>query len=209
MGILRFIFSVILSRELGAEGMGLYSLIMPVYDLFACLVCGGIVSAVSKEAAAYSAKKEYKNLYGTVSVTFYFILFWSAAIAVIVFLMSGFLTGSVIKDSRALYSIQVICPALVFIALSSVLKGYFFGTSKVILPAVVDIAEKAVRIGVVIYLIKLFVMKDIERMVTIVYLALSLGEVVSFIFLLIFYKNLRNKILPNLHTSKSFIGRRQ
>lgn len=193
MGILRFIFSVILSRELGAEGMGLFSLIMPVYDLFACLVCGGIISAVSKEAAAYFAKKQYKNLYKTVNVTFNFILFWSVIISIILFFMSGFLTDFVIKDTRALYSLQVICPALVFIALSSVLKGYFFGTSKVVLPAAVDIAEKAVRIAVVISLIKIFLLKDIEKTVTIVYLSLSLGEVVSFIFLLIFYNHIKNK----------------
>jgi len=36
-GVLRFMFSILLSKKLGAEGMGLYSLVMPIYDLFICL----------------------------------------------------------------------------------------------------------------------------------------------------------------------------
>ena len=49
MGVLRFMFSIILSRQLGPEGLGLYGLIMPIYDLFCCLVCGGIIAAISRE----------------------------------------------------------------------------------------------------------------------------------------------------------------
>ena len=57
-GVLGFIFSIMLSRELGAEGMGLYGLVMPVYNLFICLICGGIVTAVSKISAEYYANKD-------------------------------------------------------------------------------------------------------------------------------------------------------
>ena len=36
--VFAFVFSIILSRKLGAEGMGLYGIIMPIYDLFICLI---------------------------------------------------------------------------------------------------------------------------------------------------------------------------
>ena len=61
-GIFGFIFSIILSHELGAEGMGLYGLVMPVYDLFLCLISGGMVTAISKVAAVYFSKDDFKNL---------------------------------------------------------------------------------------------------------------------------------------------------
>lgn len=40
-GTLAFIFSIILSRKIGSEGMGLYQLILPVYSLFCVLPVEG------------------------------------------------------------------------------------------------------------------------------------------------------------------------
>lgn len=47
-GILGFIFSIILSKKLGAEGMGLYGLVMPIYNLLSCLICGAWLQLYQK-----------------------------------------------------------------------------------------------------------------------------------------------------------------
>ena len=52
-GILGFIFSIILSKELGAEALGLYGLLMPIYNLFICLMCVGILAAISMLTSIY------------------------------------------------------------------------------------------------------------------------------------------------------------
>ncbi|MBC8061899.1 MAG: stage V sporulation protein B [Clostridiaceae bacterium] len=204
MGILRFIFSVILSKDLGPEGMGLYSLIMPIFDLFCCLVCGGLIAAISKEGAVYFDKGDYKNLNNSIKATMFFDLFWSIFIAIAVFLMAPFISNYIIKDSRSLYSIQVLCPALVFIALSSIIKGYFYGISHVTVPAIIDIVEKAIRISVVVGLIGLIHSKNITNTVTLVYIALSIGEFTSFILLYIYYRIYRRK-----YYTSSFQGERK
>lgn len=196
-GILKFVFSIILSKELGAEGLGLYSLIMPIYDLFCCLVCGGLTAAISKETSVFWYKKEYKNLTKTVRTTLIFDFFWSLIIAIIVFFIAPFFSSIIIKDSRTLFSIRVICPALIFVALSSIIKGFFYGISKVNIPAYIDISEKAIRIAVVVGIINLFSLTQIEKTVSVVYIALTLGELVSFLLLYTFYKlvkgNFHNK----------------
>jgi stage V sporulation protein B len=68
--IFAFIFSIILSRYLGAEGMGLYDLIMPIYDLFICLICGGMVTSISKASAVYFGKDDFSNLDGSISIPY-------------------------------------------------------------------------------------------------------------------------------------------
>lgn len=73
-GILGFMFSIILSRELGPEGMGLYGLIMPVYNLFICLISGGMVVAISKVSAVYFVHRDYSNLNKSVRVSILLIL---------------------------------------------------------------------------------------------------------------------------------------
>lgn len=192
-GILRFMFSILLSKKLGAEGMGLYSLVMPIYDLFTCLICGGMVTAISKEASSYYGLNDYGNLNKSIHTALVFDFVWSLLIGSLVFLFSPFISTYIIKDQRTLYSLWVICPALIFVALSSIYKGYFYGISDVKVPAIIDIVEKTVRMGIILGLINLFALKNVTTTVTATYISLSIGELISFILLFIFYEKSKNK----------------
>ncbi|WP_242949512.1 stage V sporulation protein B [Clostridium pasteurianum] len=192
-GILRFAFSIILSNKLGPEGLGLYSIIMPVYDLFCCVVCGGMIIAVSRKAAIFSGNKDFKNVNKLIHIAIIFDLLWSLFIAILVFFNSKFISLFLIKDIRTLYSIIIICPALVFVALSSVFKGYFYGISKAKIPAYIDIFEKAIRIGVVIGILNILMLKTMVQTISAVYAALTLGELISFLMLYAAYIMYRGK----------------
>lgn len=187
-GIFKFVFAIYLSRTIGAEGMGLYGLILPIYDLFCCLICGGLMTSISRETANYVGKKQMLNIKKTISASLKFDFIWSILIVIIVFSSSNFISTYILKDSRALYSLWLICPAVVFVGLSSIVKGYFYGTSTATIPAIIDIGEKVVRIFALILLIEGFAIKDITSGVTITYASLAIGEFVSFIFLYIFYR---------------------
>jgi stage V sporulation protein B len=193
-GILRFMFSILLSKKLGAEGMGLYSLVMPIYDLFTCLICGGMVTAISKEASSYYGINDYGNLNKSIHTTLVFDFIWAALITILVFIFSPFISTYIIKDQRTLYSLWVICPALIFVALSSIYKGYFYGISDVKVPAIIDIVEKTVRMGIILALINLLALKNVTTTVTATYISLSIGELISFILLYIFYKKSKDKL---------------
>ena len=204
-GVLRFVFSIILSNKLGAEGLGLYSIIMPVYDLFCCVVCGGMIIAVSRKASIFSGNKDYENVNKLMNIAIIFDLFWSMLIAVLVFLNSNFIASFLIKDSRTLYSIEIICPALVFVALSSVLKGYFYGISKAKIPAYIDIFEKAIRICVVIGIVNILMLKNMVQTISVVYAALTFGELISLLMLYVAYLIYRGK-LKTISTHKENKG---
>ncbi|WP_138206091.1 stage V sporulation protein B [Haloimpatiens lingqiaonensis] len=204
-GILKFMFSIILSQTLGAMGLGLYSLIMPVYDFFAVVVCGGMITAMSKQCAYFNGKKEFGNLHKSVKASLFFDFFWALIIALILFLFSPLISNNIIKDTRALYSLWVICPAIIFVALSAILKGYFYGVSKVFTPSLIDILEKAVRMIVIISLICYFNLTDVTKTVTITYMALTIGEFFSFIFLFIFYKKNKSNYPIYYKNTKSSI----
>ena len=196
-GVLKFVFSIILSRELGAEGMGLFALIMPIYDLFSCLVCGGLVTAMSKYSSSFYARKDIKNLHRSVKVTIIFDIIWTLIIVIGVALNSQYISTDIIKDSRSLSSLLLICVALLFVALSSIIKGYFYGISDVNTPAFIDIFEKIIRIAVTYGIIKYLPFREIEHTVTAVYGALAAGEFASFILLYIFYKIRKAKDFAN------------
>ncbi|MDP4088961.1 MAG: stage V sporulation protein B [Bacillota bacterium] len=187
-GVLGFIFSIMLSRELGAEGMGLYGLIMPVYNLFICLICGGIITAISKISAEYFAKNDYNNLKKTIRTTLFFNILWSSFVIFFVFLFSYQISTYFIKDSRTLLALKITCPAMIFISLSNTLKGYFYGTSKVGVPAVIDIFEKAVRILILYSISRMIDLSSVTTTVTSAYAALCIGEFISLLLLYIYYR---------------------
>ncbi|MCL2321354.1 MAG: stage V sporulation protein B [Oscillospiraceae bacterium] len=187
-GILGFMFSIILSKILGAEGVGLYGLIMPIYNLVICLICGGIIAALSKTSAYYFVNNDYKNIKKTVKISVSFDLVWSVSIVAIFFFLAPLVGEHIVKDPRSQYALKIICPAMIFIAISNILKGFFYGTSKTIVPALIDVGEKFIRISFFIFILNVTKAKTVEECVSLAYLTLCIGELISLALLYIFYK---------------------
>ncbi len=186
-GMLGFFFSIILSKILGPEGVGLYGLIMPIYNLIICLICGGIIAALSKTSAYYFVNNDYKNIRKTVKVSAGFDLAWSLLIVMIFFFLTPLVGEYIVKDPRSLYALKIICPAMIFIAISNILKGFFYGTSRTIVPALIDVVEKFIRISFFVFILKVTKAKTVEECVTLAYFTLCIGELISLLLLYIFY----------------------
>lgn len=168
--------------------MGLYNLVMPIYNLFICLMTAGIVASISKITAVYAQKGEHNNIIKTIGVVSLFNICWAFLIGIIVFFSAPVIGKYGVSDVRTINAIRVICPAMVCIAISNILKGYFYGTSKITVPAIIDIFEKAMRILTVSLLIFLTHAQTLEAMVTLATVALCIGEFQSLFFLFIYYK---------------------
>lgn len=205
-GVISFIFSIILSRELGAEGLGLYGLVMPVYGLLLCITTDGLITAISKITTLYFHRKEYKNLKRTVSTAFLFAALWSACVALLVLVFHGFIAGNIVRDPRAAGAIMILSPALIFVPLSAVIKGYFYGLGQYKVTASIDILEKLLRVTILLGTVSILSPgSDVGRTVTIAYFALATGEAVSLILLLICYKIRNSKLKGNAGKSISRI----
>lgn len=192
-GTLTFIFSIILSREIGSQGMGLYQLIMPVYAMFLGITGGGITVSISKIAAEKKAAGNLKELYRTIRVTCIFEFIWSLVITTVLVLLSNIVAGNILSDKRTMYGILAFCPALIIISISSVYKGAYYGLQRVLEPAVIDILEKIVRISIMYILVTLTKGMSLEITTASAVLSLSCGEFVSLVLFFICYKNYKRK----------------
>lgn len=204
-GMISFVFSILLSRKLGAEGLGLYGLIMPVYGLLLCITSDGLITAISKISALYLNRGEMRNLYRTLSTAFLFVASWASSVAFLVLACHNVIALKIVRDVRASGAIMIICPALVFIPLSAIIKGYFYGLGKYNVTSAVDIMEKLLRVAILLGAISLIAPDDVGEMVTIAYLALAAGELASFLALLACYKIQKARLAGNKGRSKSRI----
>lgn len=195
-GFIGFAFSIILSKKLGAEGLGLYGLIMPVYSLLLCVTTDGIVTAISKTCAVYNSKRDYRNLHRTVKVAVGFIGMWSIGVAIIVFFNASNIATFFIKDERAVDALRILCPALVFVPMSAIIKGFFYGFEKFPIPASIDILEKCIRVTILLAVMAVLAIKNVKGAVTVAYLALAVGELISLLMLSTAFRLFSRKLVP-------------
>lgn len=204
-GIIAFIFSIVLSRELGAEGLGLYGLVMPVYGLLLCFTSDGLITAISKISTVYFNRKDIKNLNKTLSTVFVFVALWASSVALLVLLFNKGIAVHIVRDARAANALMILSPAILFIPLSAVIKGYFYGLGKYRVTAVVDIGEKLLRVIILLSTISIVAPKSVDGTVAVAYFALAAGELISMTTLFICYKMQKSRFIMNKGKSKSRI----
>jgi stage V sporulation protein B len=114
-------------------------------------------------------------------------------IATLLSFNAGFVAEYVLKDSRTLYSIIIFTPAIVFISISAIIRGYFFGLQDVNPPAAIDVAEKVVRLSGLILAVKIMLPYGIAYVCAGAMLAMAAGELVSMLLLWTVYVKKRHK----------------
>lgn len=195
-GTLMFCFSIMLSRRIGSPGMGLYQLAMPIYALFLCISGGGITISISKLAAEEKGKNNTYELYKTIHVICIFEIIWSVIVTFILILLSGYIATDVLNEPRTQYLIIAFSPAIIFVSISSVYKGAYYGIQKIIEPALIDIIEKVVRIGFIIIAFDVIPKEPLELTAAVAILSLSLGEFSSFILFFTAFNRFKSKNPP-------------
>jgi len=83
---------------------------------------------------------------------------------------------------------MVFTPAIFFISLSAVLKGYFYGLQYVKPPAIIDILEKMIRLGGLLLTTYYLLPFGIEYVCAGVMAAMAAGEFISLVLLYFCYK---------------------
>lgn len=187
-GTLTFTFSIILSREIGPTGMGIYQLVMPLYNMFLFITGGGITVSMSKIAAEKKASNRLGSLYKTINVLCLFEIIWSLLITGVLMLICKYISKDILADQRTYYSILAFCPALIIVSLSSLFKGAYYGLQRIIEPALIDIVEKIVRIVIMVFLVSITRNYGIEFSAASAVLSLSCGELVSLSLFYICYR---------------------
>lgn len=146
-------FNAYINRKIGAESMGLFTLVMSVYSfaLTVALSCVNLsaVRLTSERCAllegADRASWKYAMRKVVRAVCLYSLLF-GCLTAIILYFSSDFLAEHVLYDMRTVKSMKVMALSLPAISLSSALSGYFTGLRKVSRNAIVAVSEQFMKI---------------------------------------------------------------
>ena len=188
-----FFNRVYLSNAIGAEGIGLYQLILPVYGLAWSITSAGFTTAISHLTAQEHIKGQKGNIIRIVRQAVFLSLGISLCIAILLFFCSENISCSILKDNRASYPLQLLAFAIPFMTMGSCLRGFFIGLQESSIPAISQVLEQTVRILTVYILADLFVPFGLTYACITAVAGIVCGEFISCCFTLWNYNHYKKK----------------
>lgn len=182
-----FLFRIYLANVLGAEGMGLYQLILSFYMLMITLSTAGIRTAVSKLISEELALRQYSNAKNVLHQSIFMSMFMGTLAALIMYYFAGYVGTNMFHDERTVLPLLYLVPSLPLIAVSSCYKGYFYAVGKVVKPASAQVLEQIIRLFVIFSLMNLYLPKGLGYGCAAVSIGMTVEEMFSLIYCWILY----------------------
>ena len=184
------VYRIPLTRIIGAEGLGLYQLVFPVYTLLLDFSGAGATNAIakligeSKEGVGDNSGKILKASLLTFGIIG---LFFTVITLILSETISAFQGNS---DVALAY--KTLSPSVFLVCLISCFRGYFQGKTKTVPTAVSQIAEQIVKLCLGLTFSYIF-MPDIIKAVSALTLAITVSELISLIYLIVTYALYKRK----------------
>ena len=186
--VLGFIYKIFLSRTMGETGLGVYYILFNFLMICIALTTTGIPTALSCLVSNKNALKDKHSSNVLFISTLYIAFLISLGVSLLVSFNSKYLSLKLLKDTNLNLFVLAICPAIVVITLSNVLRGYYYGLKEVTVPALGQVLEQIVRV-LFVFLVIMY-LKDNTMNCYIALLGISIGEIVNILFILFcLYKN--------------------
>ena len=196
-------YRVPLSNILGAEGIGVYQLVFPIYSLFLIVCSGGIPVALSKIVAECRARGENKRSKRFLKISFLILLVSSLFLSVI-FIFLGEYIAEMQGNGLAATGYIAVGVALVFSSLLTAFRGFFQGYQIMHPTAISQIVEQVGKLALGLLLASAFIKSGVAYGVFGALLGIAISELLALIYLLITYLLKHKKvdiIEPQIKTS--------
>ena len=179
--ILGMIIKIALTRSIGTTGIGLYSLILPTFNLFITLSTMSLTISISK-LVSEKKKKSKDIILPIIPLT----LLYNFLLILFILLLSPLLSKYLLKNPSTYLPIMCIGLTLPFICISNLIRGYFFGKEKMFPHVFSNIFEQVVRLLLTIFLIPRFLKFGLSITISFVVLINIISEFSSILILLLF-----------------------
>ena len=177
--ILGFGYRILLSRLIGAENMGLYQLIMPVYSVLMSLTAVGLTAAVSNLSAACCARGEWGAAGRVLRRCLLCFVLLFVPLAALTALLYDPISVYLLGDARTQAGLLLLLPCILLTGIENLHKHFFYGIGAVRPPAVVELCEQVIRMAAVLGLLIIFLPRDPERTVALVVVGMVICELFS------------------------------
>ena len=201
-----FAHRIVLSRIIGAEGMGLYQMVVPLLYFLITVTTFGLPVAIAKQVAETEAAKDHRQTRRFLFVS----LLVAGGISVVVctglLLFSQQLAALLFADKRAHVVMLAAIPIIPIASISLVLRGYFQGKQNMIPTAVSQLLEQVVRMALVAVMTMTFLSSGIEYATAGAVASIIFGEAAGLLYIFWQYRKGSRKTAANM-LGRTFLTR--
>lgn len=189
---LGFFYRIFLSRTIGAEGLGLYQMIFPVFGICFALCAGPVQTAVSRLTAA-EPERAGKILRTGLLLS----LSLALPIAVVIHQNADLLASVILLEPRCAKLLSALAFAVPLTAVHSCVCGYYYGKQKVHIPAASQLAEQLVRMFAVFLIADVCRRRGTEPTAMMAAAGLVIGEAGSALFAVLSFLMFEKEVAPD------------
>jgi stage V sporulation protein B len=145
--LLGFFYRIFLSQAIGAQGLGIYQLILPVQTLILSVTSSGIQMAISRLcASSFALHREREGCDSFTFGTFCSVVFTSI-LSLLLYRHADFFAAQILKEADTAELLRLLSFSLPLSALHACICGFYFSRKKTVVPSVLQLLEQLARIG--------------------------------------------------------------
>lgn len=191
----------------GDKGNAIYSAGFSIYALLLTLSSTGVPNAVAKLVSAHIAKNDYKGAHRIFKIAFGTFAIIGMLGTLTLFFSAHYLANVILNIPEAELSLVSLSPAIFFVAIISVFRGYFNGRQELKATANSQTIEqlfKTIFTIIVVEIVAIFSKINTNLMAAGANLATTLATIGSFFYLYLYYTARRKEIAKEIVTSKNY-----
>ena len=191
--LLGAVYRIPLVAFLGGEGMGIYQMVYPLYCILLTVSASGIPTGIARLISSggnNGAERKAFYLYGGIGLIG----------SLLMFALSAPLAAAQGEADVALCC-KLLSPSVFFVALISIVRGYFQGKGNMYPTAFTEVLEQAVKVAAGIALAGLF-RGNVAKATAAAVIAVTLSEVITCALAVALYLGDRSKVKPLFKTAQ-------
>ena len=181
-------FNLYLKNKLGADGVGLFSLIMNLFSFAVTFATSGVSLIATRLVAEALGKNRPLEAKSAMKRCLLYALSFGGAAFLLLFGLAKPLGEGLLGDARTVLSLRTLAVSLPFLALSSALNGYFTAVRRVVKSAALQVGEQFLRIFLTVSVFTYLAPNDLEMTCFFVVLGGVLADVLSLFVSVVLYR---------------------
>ena len=191
----------------GDKGNAIYGAGFSIYALLLTISSTGVPNAVAKLVSDYVARKDYRGAHRIFKIAFGTFAFIGLIGTLILFFGAHYISNNLLTIPEAELSLVSLSPAIFFVSIISVFRGYFNGRQDMKATANSQTIEqlfKTIFTIIMVEIVAIFSGVNTVLMAAGANLATTLATMVSFIYLYIFYRIRRKDLAREIIFSSKY-----
>lgn len=205
--LLGFMYRIVITNidGFGDAGNGYYNYGYQIYTLLLSISSVGIPNAIAKLVSEKCATDDFKSAYRIFRYALILFAIIGAVLSACLFVFAPFIADVICDTPKIVYTLRVLSPAIFFVSVSSVIRGFFQGMHNMKATSTSQVIEQFIKCFSTILIVISISGAAPEYMAAGATVATTLSTFLSLLYLVGFYRANKKDIKEKLSDSKPVI----